>query len=130
MKKLLLAAVAVVALVPSASAEGLSDMPPVGTYDSFPGRHIPRLFVETDGFSISSHIASCDIIKSTLKKDKDTDVVSFDARCTLDGKTHISHENWRVFSEDGETYLATISTIGKGKPGINLWIKQEKEGDK
>jgi hypothetical protein len=124
------ATIAVVALVQSATAEGLSDMPPVGTYDSFPGRHIPRLSVGTDGFSISSHIASCVIIKSTLKRDKDTRVVSFDARCTIDGKTIISHENWRVFSENGETYLATVTTTGKGKPAIDLWIRQEEEGDK
>jgi uncharacterized protein YchJ len=105
-------------------------MPPVGTYDSFPGRHIPRLSVGTDGFSISSHIASCAVIKSTLKQDKDTHVVSFDARCTIDGKTAISHERWRVCSEEGETYLATITTARKGKPAIDLWIKQKEEGNK
>lgn len=115
---------------PLAHAESLSDMPPVGTYIGFPGRHIPRLTVGPDGFSISSHIASCITTKSTLKQDKDTHVVSFDARCNLDGKTSISHESWRVFSENGETYLATVTTTGKGKPTIDLWIKQEEEGDK
>jgi hypothetical protein len=110
----------------SVSVESFSDMLPVGTYESFPGRHIPRLSVGTDGFSISSHIASCVTIKSTLKQDTDTRVVSFDVRCTIDGKTIISHEKWRVFSENGETYLATITTTGnKGKPTIALWIKEQ-----
>jgi hypothetical protein len=129
MKKFLIVLVLLVACaIPaiSVSAESFSDMPPVGTYDSFPGRHIPRLSIGTDGFSISSHIASCVTIKATLKQDTDTRVVSFDARCTIDGKTKISHEKWRVFSENGETYLATITTTGnKGKPTIALWIKEQ-----
>jgi hypothetical protein len=113
MRKLLLAIVMTTG-APLAHAESLSDMPPVGTYDSFPGRHIPRLSVGTDGFSISSHIATCVTIKSTLKQDKDTHVISFDARCTIDAKTWISHEMWRVFAENSETYLATSTTTGRG----------------
>jgi hypothetical protein len=76
MKKFLLAMALVVFGASLAHAESLSDMPPVGTYIGFPGRHIPRLLVGTDGFAISSHIASCVTIKSTLKPDKDTHVVS------------------------------------------------------
>jgi hypothetical protein len=127
MTSVLAALVVITALVfgaPLAHAESLSDMPPVGTYIGFPGRHIPRLTVGPDGFSISSHIASCVTTKSTLTQGKDTHVVAFDARCTVDGKTWISHEKWRVFSENGETYLATITTMGKGKPAIELWIKE------
>jgi hypothetical protein len=126
----LLVITALVFGAPLAHAESLSDMPPVGTYIGFPGRHIPRLTVGTDGFSISSHIASCVTTKSTLSQDKVTHVVAFDARCIIDGKTWISHEKWRVFSENGETYLATVTTTGKGKPVIELWIKEEEDGDK
>lgn len=68
----IIAAFVVLFGLPAFAEEGFSAMAPVGAYDSFPGRHIPRLFVGIDCFSISSHIASCVTIKSTLKQDKDT----------------------------------------------------------
>jgi hypothetical protein len=120
--KLLLAAVAVLALA-GFIPEGRDDMPPSGVYDSFPGHHSPRLTIEAGGYSISSHIARCEILTRTVKHDKKSDIFSFDAHCGTDKETWLSHEQWKVFRENGEVYITEVSTI-KGRTFINLWIRQ------
>jgi hypothetical protein len=97
-----------------------------GTYDTFPGGHIPRLIIETNGdFAITSHIARCHIV-SPVKTDKEANTVSFDSQCTAgDMKGMRTHETWARFYEDDNAYLVTVSTV-KGRIAISLWKMQNK----